>query len=80
MILDSPRESHRYLEALTALLCSDHEQKLLYTLTDCLAIGRMLNILDLVSVACRCFPSAQNGILIPKILQPEGVTGGQFKT
>ena len=54
VILDSPRESHCYLEALAALLSSDHEQKLLYALGDCIAIERMLNILQLVSVAHGC--------------------------
>ena len=48
MILDSPRGSHRYCDALATLLSSDHEQKLLYTLSDRSAIGGMLNVLELV--------------------------------
>lgn len=56
MILDSSRESHRYHDALTALLSSDHEQKLLYTLSDRPAIEGMLNILELVRWPMRLSP------------------------
>ena len=78
MVLDSPRESHRYQDALAALLSSDHEQKLLYTLSDRSVIERMLNILELVSVTHTHFPSAR--VLIPETLRPKGVTRGQFET
>lgn len=50
MILGSSRESDSYREVLSALLSSDREQKLLYTLNDNSAIERMLNVLDLVCV------------------------------
>ena len=50
-ILSSSRESDGYREALSALLSSDHDQKLLYKLSDHSAIEGMLNVLDLVSVA-----------------------------
>jgi len=78
VILDSPRESRRYLDALAALLSSDHEQKLLYALNNCLAIEQMLNILELVSVAHVCFSSTC--VLVPETFQPGGVAGDQFKT
>ena len=74
VILDSPRTSHRYLDALVALLSSDHEQKLLYTLNDCSGIEGMLNVLELVSMTHACFRSAYE--LILGTFQPKGVTGG----
>ena len=49
VILDSPRESRHYQSALAALLSTDHEQKLLYTLSDRSAIEEMLTILEIVS-------------------------------
>lgn len=49
VILDSPRESQRYHDALVDLLSSDYEQKLLYALGDSV-IERMLNVLELVGV------------------------------
>lgn len=52
VILNSPRGSRSYCGALAALLSSDHEQKLLNTLSDPSAIEGMLNILELVSVIC----------------------------
>ena len=78
MILGSPVGSHRYCSALATLLSSDHEQKLLYTLSDHSAIEGMLNVLELVSVDYGLPPSEPT--LIPEILQPEGVTGHQFET
>ena len=66
MILDSPRESHNYYDALVGLLSSDHEQKQLYTLSDHSAIEGMLNILELVSVTHTRFSSAR--VLIPETL------------
>ena len=74
MILDSPRESHRYHDALAALLSSDHEQKLLYTLNDRFAIEGMLNILESVSVTHVC--SSSTCALVPETFQPGGVAGG----
>ena len=50
VVLDSPRESQRYHDALAALLSSDYEQKLLYALGDRSAVERMLNTLELVGV------------------------------
>lgn len=49
VVLDSPRESQRYHDALVDLLSSDYEQKLLYALGDSV-IERMLNVLELVGV------------------------------
>ena len=59
MILGSLRESDSYRKALSTLLSSDREQKLLYTLGDHSAIERMLNVLDLVSVIHALIPSAR---------------------
>jgi len=78
VILDSPRESRRYLDALSALLSSDHEQKLLYALSDCLAIERMLNTLELVSVTHARF--LFTCVPVPEAFQPGGVAGDQFKS
>ena len=49
MVLDSPRETQCYHDALVGLLSSDYEQKLLYALGDSV-IERMLNVLELVGV------------------------------
>ena len=74
VILDSPRESCRYRDAFSALLSSDHEQKLLYTLRDPSAIERMLSILELVSSTNdRLSPTCPR---TPETFQPEGITGG----
>ena len=78
LILDSPRESRRYLDALVALLSSDHEQKLLYALSDCFAIEQMLSILELVSVTHTRVPSTC--ALVPEAFRRGGVAGDQFKT
>ena len=78
VILDSPGESRRYLDALAALLSSDHEQKLLYGLSDCLAMEQMLNILDLVSAIHACFSSTC--VVVPEAFRPEGVASDQLKT
>ena len=74
MILGSPRGSHRYCDALATLLSSDHEQKLLYTLSDRSAIEGMLNVLELVSdsnvSSFMCTDS--------ETFQPEGIASDQF--
>jgi len=50
VIMDSPRESQRYHDALVRPLSTKHEQKALYALGD-FTIERMLNILHLVGMA-----------------------------
>ena len=59
MILGSSRESDSYRKALSAILSSDREQKLLYTLSDNSAIEGMLNALDLVIVTHARLSSAR---------------------
>ena len=73
-----PKGSRRYLDALATLLSSDHEQKSLYTLSDCLAVEQMLDVLELVSVARAC--SFSMCVLVSETVQPGGVAGDQFKT
>lgn len=63
VVLDSPRESQRYCDALVDLLSSEHEQKTLYALGDS-AIERMLNILDLVGIAQAFHPPHLCSLLI----------------
>ena len=58
VILGSSRESYTYQVALSALLSSDHDQRLLYALGDRSAIEGVLNVLDLVSVTHVRIPSA----------------------
>ena len=73
VILNSPRGSQSYRDALAALLSSDHEQKLLYTLRDRFAIEGMLNVLELVSlIHARIFPTRMR---IPETFPPKGITG-----